>query len=327
MARKDSIAGSSLELLLDTMCNTFGGVMFIAIALVIISTFIPKVVDDLEGESRSDKTITTLQQSIDILQKKLKEQQQSISLKDTLVKKFKNSEHVEELRKLGDLKDKNQQMRLLTDEEKTIEINLMIALRQKKEVETRIEIMLKKKEQKLRDLNDDITLINAKIEKLKRQLAKLADQPPPEQRTIGLAPLIKTDKTPFIVLLDSNKLYSVNIPGSDLLFDGKEFTSSKDVKIEPLMSKGSPLPSAALIHPVPGRGVYINPDAASIEKLKKFFSKVDKRKHFISFEVNKNSFDSFIKVKRFLQKQGFSLYWFPADKYMLSFGKTEYKAR
>ena len=27
---------SSLELLLDTMCNTFGGVMFIAIALVVV---------------------------------------------------------------------------------------------------------------------------------------------------------------------------------------------------------------------------------------------------------------------------------------------------
>ena len=30
----------SLELLLDTMCNTFGGIMFIAISLVVLSQLV-----------------------------------------------------------------------------------------------------------------------------------------------------------------------------------------------------------------------------------------------------------------------------------------------
>ena len=33
---------SSLELLLDTMCNSFGGVMFIAISLIIVLTMTQK---------------------------------------------------------------------------------------------------------------------------------------------------------------------------------------------------------------------------------------------------------------------------------------------
>ena len=36
MSRKNKLP-DSLELLLDTMCNTFGAIMFIAISLVIIS--------------------------------------------------------------------------------------------------------------------------------------------------------------------------------------------------------------------------------------------------------------------------------------------------
>ena len=47
MAKKNSESlPSSLELLLDTMCNTFGGIMFIAIALVIVTQFASKSVLD-----------------------------------------------------------------------------------------------------------------------------------------------------------------------------------------------------------------------------------------------------------------------------------------
>ena len=43
MSRRSRGEASSLELLLDTMCNTFGGVMFIAISLfVVISAMEPK---------------------------------------------------------------------------------------------------------------------------------------------------------------------------------------------------------------------------------------------------------------------------------------------
>ena len=47
MVKKNSESlPSSLELLLDTMCNTFGGIMFIAIALVIVTQFASKSVMD-----------------------------------------------------------------------------------------------------------------------------------------------------------------------------------------------------------------------------------------------------------------------------------------
>ena len=45
MARKSNQLPSSLELLLDTMCNTFGGIMFIAIALVIVTQVSSKMLE------------------------------------------------------------------------------------------------------------------------------------------------------------------------------------------------------------------------------------------------------------------------------------------
>ena len=41
--KKNHETESSLELLLDTMCNTFGGVMFIAIALIVVLSISSKI--------------------------------------------------------------------------------------------------------------------------------------------------------------------------------------------------------------------------------------------------------------------------------------------
>ena len=43
MSKASSGDNSSLELLLDTMCNTFGAVMFIAISLLVITAMLGKV--------------------------------------------------------------------------------------------------------------------------------------------------------------------------------------------------------------------------------------------------------------------------------------------
>ena len=45
MARKNHLP-DSLELLLDTMCNTFGAIMFIAISIVVISQLSTKAIKE-----------------------------------------------------------------------------------------------------------------------------------------------------------------------------------------------------------------------------------------------------------------------------------------
>ena len=63
----------SLELLLDTMCNTFGGVMFIAITLAVVLFSSEAVRNAASPEERSAQRIEQLQEQIDALRRKLKE--------------------------------------------------------------------------------------------------------------------------------------------------------------------------------------------------------------------------------------------------------------
>ena len=327
MAKRSIINSDSLELLLDTMCNTFGGVMFIAIALVVISTFIPDVIKNIDNEAPYEQKIKELQVKIESLHRQLKKQQLSISLKNELVERFKNSPHLDDIRKLASLKDENAKLILLTDEEKSSETNFLIALNRAKKKMQELDGVLNQEKVDIRHVSDDITLLGAEVKKLKKQIADFTPPEPRDTREIGLAPLIKTTKTPFIVVMDSDRLYRVSDRSGKIIFDGKESLSINDVKLQFLFQENQEIPTGALIQPLPDKGIYINPNQESEFQLNRIFAPVDKSKKFIFLEINKNSFDSFIKVEKFLRKAGYKLYWFPTDKYMITFGKSEYKAR
>ena len=59
MSKRQQSEESSLELLLDTMCNTFGGVMFIAISLLVIISVMTK---DIPQKNEEPTDMETLQQ-------------------------------------------------------------------------------------------------------------------------------------------------------------------------------------------------------------------------------------------------------------------------
>ena len=85
---------SSLELLLDTMCNTFGGVMFIAISLLVVLSAMTKNIPQKEEEPAD---MATLQRQIESLQKiyadllkelQLKAEQIKLRQSDTTMEKY-----------------------------------------------------------------------------------------------------------------------------------------------------------------------------------------------------------------------------------------------
>ncbi|MDD3886485.1 MAG: hypothetical protein PHI35_06420 [Victivallaceae bacterium] len=65
MSRAKRQPGSSLELLLDTMCNTFGGVMFIAIALAVVAAASSEqMAKPSAGSDTADRKLTRLAEQI-----------------------------------------------------------------------------------------------------------------------------------------------------------------------------------------------------------------------------------------------------------------------
>ena len=83
--RHRSQGTGGMDMLLDTMCNTFGGVCFIALMVAIISAATPKAVDDSDGEQLTeqqvvDKEIARLKQRRDMLKSAIEVQSEFVKM-------------------------------------------------------------------------------------------------------------------------------------------------------------------------------------------------------------------------------------------------------
>jgi len=316
------ITGDSLDLLLDTMCNTFGGVMFIAIALVVISFFIPKMVLDIDEDANATAKVEALQAKITELQQQLRKMQLERSLKEQLIAKFKNHPHLDKIIEFGKLKDDNEKLLLLTSEVKAKKQAFLVAFKKEnKKLKTQTAI-LTQQQIKLRELSDAKTIQNKKIKDNKAIIAKFVDaDSPPETRTIGISPRTKTDLSPFIMIMNNNKLYRVHKYTEESLFDGKKFDNCDDVNVAvtKLTTPENKEIKAITIQPATSKGLFINPKIPNKVILQNLFKDIDKQKRFIWVMVNKDSFNSFIKVRKFLRENQYKLYWYPVvNKYYLT---------
>jgi hypothetical protein len=322
MAKKSLITGDSLELLLDTMCNTFGGVMFIAIALVVISSQIPKIIVEVEDDVAEMAKIEELQLEVFQLQTQLKKQQIDRSLKEQLVEKFKNHPHLDKIQELGKLKDDNAKLVLLTSEAKSEKHAWMIAFKKAEKDNRKQKLILTQQQVALRELTDKEIVQEHKIKSKEERIAQLIKTATPEDsRTIGLTPRTATEATPFVFIMTGNKLYRCHNYTEESLFDGTKFDNSEDVKLEiaTIKTPENKLIKAITINSVPGKGLFLDPKADNSFELKKLFKRIDKTKRFIWVMVNKDSFDSFVKVRDFLRKSKYKLYWYPViDEYLLT---------
>ena len=148
---------SSLELLLDTMCNTFGGVMFIAISLAVMLSMRGAVksisTDESKAIEAAQQKIVELQQKIDQYEKEQKTageliRQTSADPRMQLVREIVFLEQTLETRKIQqklaeqkrtlartqllDIQNKNQKITAALQKEEERETNL---LRRKQELE------------------------------------------------------------------------------------------------------------------------------------------------------------------------------------------------
>ena len=78
MSRKNKLP-DSLELLLDTMCNTFGAIMFIAISLVIISQITTKLVREMQPQEVTEEYLEQLRRKVLDLQNEVAEEERKMA--------------------------------------------------------------------------------------------------------------------------------------------------------------------------------------------------------------------------------------------------------
>ncbi|MBN1863716.1 MAG: hypothetical protein JW808_02320 [Victivallales bacterium] len=321
MAKKPLLSGDSLDLLLDTMCNTFGGVMFIAIALVVISFFIPKIVVDVDPAEQDQEKIAELQAQIALCQEELRKQQIDRSLKEQLVERFRNHPHLDKIQELGKLKDDNAALQLLFGEAESAKNAWLVALKQAEREKVALDLVLTQQDLKIAELADLRDAQTRTIEDLNNIIAGFQVEPAADVRNIGVSPRTETDRQPFVCLMSANRLYMVHTFSEISLFDGTTISNSDDVTAQTgMLDRGDgQMVKVINIRPALGKGVDIMPSQDNTTSLDNIFRKIDKTKRFVWIMVNKDSFPGFIQLREYLKKNEFKSYWYPVvDEFVLT---------
>ena len=238
MSRRRRKEESSLEMLLDTMCNTFGGVMFIAISLLVILSIMTKDIPVEEEVTDMEK----LQQEIISLQK----------VYDELVKELQLKADEIKLRRNSDADSKYQELLLL--------IQLVKETRAKADAARLADKTLTAALQKLNKLHDELKetaqLQELELEKLQKELLekqeKLAKLTEAEQQAPLLAFKVmeRSDRAPFFLMMYKDMVY----PVGPWVSNGTLDQIDSAVKAVPYMYQNTRLMSCTIN---PGAGITV----------------------------------------------------------------------
>ncbi|UDQ99165.1 hypothetical protein AAEX28_03555 [Lentisphaerota bacterium WC36G] len=291
----------SLELLLDIMCNTFGGVMFIALLLVLMSLSIKdanKEVDDIDKNLSTN--IHTLEAQIELFQTKKK---MLLSQKKEMLNNIMKNEKMNLFFK----QNEENELRKQRIQDKEIKINLLITQGVSKKLKIKQLITEKKEKQ------DKLLLNSKKIEELKAKELRLKKalanyQKIGSKKTVVL-PVFKTSfKNPIFLHYLDNKIYLVSNPEGKNLHNGifmfpKRFNHN-DFDFDFTGDK-----RYTEYSPKKGAGILIKNEHDLKRILRDYQTKTPAEQFFINIKVDNESLENFCKYFNIFTEEGWNLNW------------------
>ena len=290
----------SLDLLLDTMCNTFGGVVFIAISLVLAFCVSQ---DQLSPEKQQE-----------IIEENLQKEQKIAT--DLTAEKENLEKRLASLKTLSSQYKKNSK-RQLSSEVVRLEHEL-------KEIQRKIDALnaesaLQKHKrtvmQSENDKNDKVIKEKSKsiaetetLQKEQQQKLDLSIDEATEQLDKINVPRLhfahsqKTSSSPYVILLRNNVMYQL---GTNYLHSSSEISVKKDKDMLVL----SPIKGTLL-------------STISRNNISRILSRCNNRKDFLWILVHPDSFESFIKFRRVLRATSYQVYWYIDHKSILYLGNN-----
>lgn len=268
MPRRKNEETNSLELLLDTMTNAFGGVLFLSILLSVQlkdRTVVSAPQPDLESE------LTRMEAQREILRMKVSAQAQQKELSEKFLRDYADASEVLAIEHLNDLKEQVEELLL---REKTAAERIARIQEQETESARRVEQLAKERE--------------AVEEELLRLRAELKTER--EKRTIsGRLPRRKrSTKLESAICLKHDRIYRVYESGrynsNDLFVDEGLLTTT--------------------LKPKPGRGIPISDSTAFGRTISQVID-ADPSTHHVTIAVWSDSFDKFQTIKKHIIAAGF----------------------
>ena len=318
MARKSDLNDSSLELLLDTICNTFGGVLFLAMLVSLLLTQTRKR-SELEAEAtdpvpavsaadlvrldaRADEAERELAQLEAVVadvrkmggqmadpgyREKLDAMQEAVRAENALA-----SRRVRVLREIADA-----QAATARAAGKTAATE-----RERAEAESQLEVARERLEAATREREQ---LVQSAI-RLRDDSARAATM-----STTGRAPRERdTDKSEFGVMLKYGRMYLMHNYGT-----GAREVNTKDFVLTPGLLNNT-------AEPKPNAGLDLKDRSLSAADLRRYLASHPAREWYPCLVVHPDSFQEFLTLKAALVSLGYEYRLMPTDKGVFDGGGT-----
>ena len=277
----------SMDLLLDTMCNTFGGVVFIALTLS-LAFFVSR------SQSSPANDLEKLKQELKEQQQEnltLKEKHRSLTKKLSSVKEFssqytKTKTDLPELvaRLEQDCKDLQRDAEIQKMAQADLAHKMKKIEMENKEFESEIHKKAKEVTEKNKTLTEKLKRCCFIIDELNERLRKTP------AKKFHFAHNERTSNSPYVLFIKNDHLYRL---GRNYL------TSSREVNVK---RSGNKL----LLTGVDGTWL----SSISSSDLKSLLQDFDKSTSFLWIMVHPDSFNSFVNFRRLLRDAAFPVHWY-----------------
>lgn len=279
MSRRKLVIPDSLELLLDTICNTFGAVIFISIllSLLVRQSGYRETVASLPDEVLA--VIAARNQEISEARTRQAALERQLALQDDVLDRFASNESKGLANQI--LMAAEHQVQLM--EQKTGAIEEMT------EAEAQaltMEATIKQQTMRLQQTR----------QQHKALLQEMQQATTLSSRTARIPRIRRTEKFGLAYMLHNGRLHRATTPEGEIdETDCVRVEAGGVVRISPQADAGLAVPDES----VPGQG-----NAVEKRKLQAKFQRIDKARQFVRLFVSRNSFAQFIPVKDAMIEQG-----------------------
>lgn len=284
MRRRHSGGFSSLGLLLDTMCNAFGGVIFIAMLVAVLSQYATVRPPDDEAESSVEELEDRKESLASTIENIETEQEVTDIVADV------GREELERLKELTERRDELKR-EVQEREQKATELG-----ERNESVNKKIKSMKERAETLERQAEDE----KKKLEELRETVADLEDA---ETRELTTRTMRETDKVSFWIILKSGRMY-VLYRWSGY---GNLSLNEEDLGILEKDEK-------TICDPKSGKGTSVRKDDWSGSRdVEMIVDNIPRNTVSLQFAVYPDSYGEFIKVREFFREKGYAWNWAPVS--------------
>ena len=284
----------SMDLLLDTMCNTFGGVMFIAISMALTVVLCHRDFDDESYEESVQQQIETYQQQ----NRRLEQKMRNLDLRIGRIKNMPLARKAEPLPETDDssLAKRSaelalqksaslQRMEQIREEISNLSNELKAVQAEQQTLEQTVDRQSAANSRTLRDREAKIAELKSRLIYLRSTLERLP------QRSLHFSRQKRTNAQPYVVIVHHDRIYRLGRV--------EDFQHSREVSCRR---------EDNTIYLTPRDGVLIqNTGRMPAAKLLPGF---DRRKNFVWMIVSPDSYNSFVQLRRTMRKQNFQVHWY-----------------